>query len=118
MTLSVLTRVIGTVILIDLTVHTCGSLWTVTLVGVNQVDAAASVLTGVAVALLDRDVADGARVSRIALAGEGGDAVPAHAVVTRRRHAVVDVLLAEQTGEAFGTFTVISVGPVNTLGSI
>lgn len=89
---------------------TCGSWWAVTLVGVDQVDAASSVLTRVAVALLDLDVADGARVARLALAGEGGDAVFAHAVVARLRDAVVDVVLAKQTVETCGrTFSLRNV---------
>lgn len=50
-------------------------------------------------ALLNLDVTDGAGVSSVALAGEGGDAVFAHAVVAGLRDAVVDVLLTEQTGE-------------------
>lgn len=51
-------------------------------------------------ALLHLDVTDGAGVSGVALAGEDGDAVPAHAVVAGLWHAVVDVLLAEAAGEA------------------
>ena len=47
---------------------TCGPGETVALVGVDQVDAAAAVLAGVAVALLHLDVADGPRVARVALA--------------------------------------------------
>lgn len=79
--------------------RTCSSRWAVALVSVDQVNAASPVLTGVTVALLNLDVADGAGVSRVALAGEGGDAVLAHAVVARLRFAVVDVLLTEWTGE-------------------
>lgn len=86
-------------------VPTCSSRGTVALVGVDQVDAAPSVLAGVAVTLLDLDVADQARVAGVALAGEAGDAVFAHAVVARLRHAVVDVLLTEQPGEAWRTDT-------------
>lgn len=51
-------------------------------------------------ALLHLDVADGADVSRVAFAGEGGDAILAHAVVARLGLAVVDVLLAKKTREA------------------
>lgn len=74
---------------------TCGPRRAVTLVGVDQVDAAASVLTGVAVALLHLDVTDGARVSSIAFAGKGGDSIFTHTVMARLWHAVVVVLLAE-----------------------
>lgn len=88
-----LTRVASTVILIDLTVHTCGSLLAVTLVGINKVNTSSSVLARVAVALLDLDITDGACISRIALAGEGGDAIPTHTIVTWRWIAVIDVLL-------------------------
>ena len=73
------------------------------MIGVDPVDAAAAVLAGVAVALLHLDVADGTRVARFALAREGGDAVRAHAVVARLRHAVVDVLRAQRPHEACGT---------------
>lgn len=76
-------------------VPTCGSLWAVTLVGVDQVNAASSVLTRVAVALLNLDITDGACVSRIALTGEGGDAIFTHTVVAWLRYAVIDVLLTE-----------------------
>lgn len=76
-------------------VPTCGPRWAVTLVGVDQVNAAASVLTGVAVALLNLDVTDGARVPSVAFAGKGGDSIFAHTVMARLRHAVVNVLLAE-----------------------
>lgn len=50
-------------------------------------------------ALLNLNVADGAGVSSVALAGEGGDAVSAHTVVARLRYAVVNVLLTQQTVE-------------------
>lgn len=69
-------------------------------------------------ALLDLDVTDGPRVSWIALTGEGGNAILTHAMVARCWHTVIDVLLTKQTSEAFGTFTVIAVGSVNTLGAI
>lgn len=92
---SVLTGVARTVILIDLTVQSCGSRGAVTLVGVDQVYAAPSVLTGVAVALPHLDITDGARVSRVALTGEGGDAVFTDAVVARLWYAVIDVLLTK-----------------------
>lgn len=95
MALSVLTGITGTVIFIDLTVYPCGSWWAVTLVSVDQVDAASSVLTRVAVALLDLNITDGARVSRIALTGEGGDAIFTHTVVAWLWYAVIDVLLTK-----------------------
>lgn len=88
------------------------------MVGINQVNAASSVLTRIAVALLDLDVTDGTCVSRIALTGEGGNAILTHTMVTWRWHTVIDVLLTKWTSEAFGTFTVISVWSVNTLGAI
>lgn len=95
MALSVFTGVAGTVIFIDLTVNPCGSWWAVTLVGVDQVNAASPVLTWVAVALLDLDVADGACVSRLALTGEGGDAIFTHTMVAWLWHAVIDVVLTK-----------------------
>lgn len=51
-------------------------------------------------ALLHLDVADGACVSGVALAGEGGDSVLAFAVVAWLRDTVVDVLLTKQTFKA------------------
>lgn len=117
-TLSVLTRIIGTVVFINLTVHSCGAWGTVALVGIDQVDAAPSVLTGVTVALLDLDVADGAGVSRVTLTGEGGDAVFTHAVMARLGHTVINVLLTEHSGEAFCTFTVVSIWSVNAFSPI
>ena len=76
-------------------VLTHSSWWAVALVGIDQVDAASSVLTRVAVALLDLDVTDGARVSRIALAGEDGDAVFTFTMVAWLWDAVIDVLLTK-----------------------
>lgn len=116
--LSILTGVACTVVFIDLAIHPCGSRWAVALVGIDQVDAAPSVLTGVTVALLNLDVTDGAGVSGVALAGEGSDAVFAHTVVAGLWHAVVDVLLTEPAGETFCTFTLISVGQVHTFGPV
>lgn len=69
-------------------------------------------------ALLDLDITDGACVSRLALTGEGGDAVSAHTVVAWLWYAVIDVVLTKWTSEAFSTFTVISVGSVDALGPI
>lgn len=74
---------------------TCGSWWAVTLVGIDQVNAASSVLARVAVALLDLDIADGACVSRVALTGEGGDAVFTQTMVAWLRYTVIDVLLTK-----------------------
>lgn len=86
------TPCIGKRVFVAHRVPTSGSCWAVTLVAIDQVDAVCSVLTRVAVALLDLDVADGARVSRIALTGEGGDAVFTRAMVARLRYTVVDVV--------------------------
>lgn len=83
-------------------VPTCGSRWAVTLVGIDQVNAASSVLTRVAVALLDLDITDGPCVSRIALTGEGGDAIFTHTMVARLWYAVIDVLLTKWVSEACG----------------
>lgn len=69
-------------------------------------------------ALLDLDVTDGAYVSGMALTGEGGDAVFTHTVVARLWYAVIDVLFTKKTRESFSTFTIISVGSVDTLGSV
>lgn len=83
-------------------VLTCGSRWAVALVGIDQVNAAPSVLTGVAVALLDLDITDGACVSSMALTGEGGDAIFTQTMVARLWYTVVDVFLTERTSEAWG----------------
>lgn len=76
-------------------VLTCGSRWAVTLVGIDQVNAASSVLTRVAVALLDLDITDGACVSRITLTGEGGNAISTQAMVAWLWYTVIDVLLTK-----------------------
>lgn len=59
------------------------------------------VLTRVAVALVELDITDGAGVSRIALTGVGGNTILTHTVVAWIWLAVVDVLLTEQTSEAW-----------------
>lgn len=69
-------------------------------------------------ALLDLDVTNGARISKITLAGEGGNTIFTDPMVARLGYTVIDVFLTEQTSEAFSTFTIISVGSVNTLGAI
>lgn len=46
-------------------------------------------------ALVDLDVADRACVPRLALTGEGGDAVFTHTMVAWLWHAVVDVVLTK-----------------------
>lgn len=76
-------------------VPTCGSRWAVTLVGIDQVNAAPSVLTRVTVALLDLDITDGACVSSIALTGEGGNAIFTQTMVAWLWYAVIDVLLTK-----------------------
>lgn len=126
---------------------------TVTLVRINQVDTARSVLAGVAVTLLDLDVTDGASVPWVALTREGGNAILTHTIVTRPLVAFINVLLTKHTCKAcsshnrrgltgrhekfrkfslylkpnmrsmlfaltFCTFTIISIGSVDTLGSI
>lgn len=116
--ISIFTGVAGTVIFIDLTVCPCSSWRAVTLVSIDQVDAASSVLAGVAVALLDLDVTDGACVSRIALTGEGGNSIFTHTMVAWLWYTVIYVLLTKWTSEAFSTFTIISIGSINTLGPI
>lgn len=118
MALSKLTRIIGTIIFINLTIHSCGAWGTVALVSIDQVDAAPSVLAGVTVALLHLDVADGAGVSWVTLTGEGGDAVFTHTMMARLGHTVIDVLLTEHSSEAFCTFTVISIWSVDAFGAI
>lgn len=118
MTLSVLTRIICTIVFINLTIHSCGAGGAVALVGVDQVDAASSVLAGVAVALLHLDVADRACVSWVTLTGESGDAIFADAMMARLGHTVVDVFLTEHSSEAFCTFTVVSIWSVNAFSAI
>lgn len=59
-----------------------------------------SVLTRVAVALLDLDITDGACVSRLALTGEGGDSILTHTMVAWLWLAIIDVLFTELTTEA------------------
>lgn len=118
MALSILTRIGRTVVFIDFTIESFSARWTDTLVGIDQVDAASSVLTRIAVALLHLDIADRANIPRIALTREGGDAILTHTMVAWFWHTVIDVLLTKQTSEAFCTFTVVSVWPVNTFGTV
>lgn len=118
MTLSILTRIISTVIFINLTIHSCGALGTVALIGIDQVDAAPSVLAGVTVTLLNLDVADGAGVSWVTLTGESGDAIFTDAVMARLGHTVINVFLTEHSSEAFCTFAVVSVWTVNAFSPI
>lgn len=91
---------------------------TVTLVSIDQVNAASSVLAGVTVALLHLDVADRPGVSRVTLTGEGGNAICTCPMMTRLGHTVINVLLTEHPGKAFCTFTIISVWSVNAFRSI
>lgn len=118
MTLSILTRIICTIVFINLTIHSCGAGMAVALVGVDQVDAAPSVLAGVAVALLHLDVADGAGVSWVTLTGESGDAIFTEAMMAWLGHTVIDVFLTEHSSEAFCTFTVVSIRSVNAFSPI
>lgn len=118
MALSKLTRIIGTIIFINLTIHSCGAWGTVALVSIDQVNAAPSVLAGVRVALLYLDVADGAGVSRVTLTGKGGDAIFTHTMMARLGHTVIDIFLTEHSSKAFCTFAVISVWSVNTFSPI
>lgn len=71
----------------------------VALEAVHQVDAAALVQAGAAVALVDLVAADGAHVARAADAGVRVDPVLTLAVVAGVGVAVVDVLLAQHAGE-------------------
>lgn len=77
---------------------TCGALGTATDVSVLPVLAGASVLAGLTQALVDVGLAQAARVARAAVAGEGGQAVLAGAIVARVRVALVHVRLAVLTG--------------------
>lgn len=70
-------------------------------VGVVPVLAGPPVFAGLALALVDVDVAAVARVAGLAEAGEGGNAVLAGAVVTRVRVTLIDVDLAVSTRETW-----------------
>lgn len=72
------------------------------MVRVDQVNAASSVLTRVAVALLNLDVTDGACISWVAVTGVGSNTIDTDAMVTRFWYTIVDVLLAELTSETYG----------------
>lgn len=108
----------GTVIEINLTVHSSSPGQTVALVLVDQVDAAAAVLTGVTVTLLELQTADRSGVTRLTLTGEGGDAVSTHSMVTGLRVTVIHILHTERTREPFCTVTLVAVGTVDALGSV
>lgn len=78
-----------------------------TQVCIDPVNTASSVLTGVAVALLDLDITDRACVSRVALTCEGGNAILTHTVVARCWYTVIDVLLTKRTSEACGEYALL-----------
>lgn len=68
---------------VDLTVDPCGPLGAATDVGVLAVLAGAPVPAGLAQAFVDVGLTEPARVSGVAVAAEGGEAVDAGPVVTR-----------------------------------
>lgn len=68
-------------------------------VGVVPVLAGPSIFAGLALALVDVDVAAVARVAGLAEAGEGGDAVLAGPIVARVGVALIDVDLTVSTRE-------------------
>ena len=80
---------------------TRGARQTVALVLVDQVDAASTVLAGVAVALHELDVADRASVARVTVTGEGCDAVTTNPVVTGLWVTVIYVLITQRPREAW-----------------
>lgn len=70
-------------------------------VGVVPVLAGAPVFAGLALTLIDVDVAAVAGVAGLAEAGEGGDAILAGAIVARVRVTLIDVNLAVSTRETW-----------------
>lgn len=78
---------------------TCGPFEADAVVGVVPVLAGAPIFAGLALALVDVDVAAVARVAGLAEAGEGGDAVLAGPVVARVRVTLIDVNLTVSTCE-------------------
>lgn len=73
---------------------TCGSFRAGTGVRVLSVLTGASVSARLTQALVYVGLTQAAGVSRATITGESGHAIPAHAVMTRARHTLVDVQLA------------------------
>lgn len=76
---------------------TGGARWADTLILVDQVNAAASILARAALALLDLHIADGASEARFTLALVAGDAILADAMMAGLGVAVVNILLTKQS---------------------
>lgn len=108
----------GTVILVDLAVHTRGAWQAVALVHVDQVNTAPSILAGVTLALPYLLTADGAHVTRVTFTEECCNSVYTITMVTTLRFTVINVIHTQWPGETFSTFTLIAVGSVKTLGPI
>lgn len=85
---------------------------------VDQVHTLASILTRVAVALIELVLTAIARVASITVAGVAGNAIYACTMVTRVRLAVVDVALTECPFITFSTAALEPIGPVVAFCSI
>lgn len=104
-----------TVVQVHLTVETCSAFGAGTNVCVLPVLTSATILAWLAQTLIDISLTQAASVARAAVAGEGGEAVFAGAIVARVRVALVDVGLTVLPGVTFSTFTGILVGTICAL---
>lgn len=85
---------------------------------VDQIHALASVLAGVAVALVELVFTAVPGVARIAVTGVAGNTVDTCPMMTGIRHAVVDITLTQCAFIAFSTATLKAIGPIIALCSI
>lgn len=113
-----LAGITGTVIIVNLTVLTCGTRLAVALVSVNHVNTATSVLAGITLALAYLLAADGAHITWETIAVKGSNSIYTFAMMTGLGFTVVDVFHTQRPCETFSTFTLVTVRTVKTLGTI
>lgn len=111
-------RVAGTIINVDLTVHTCSSGRTAAEVLVHQVQTFAPIAAGLAAALIHLALTACAGVAWGTSAREASNAVDTAPVVAGVRRAVIHVSLTQSTLKALCTVTLVAIGLVHTLGTI
>lgn len=111
-------RITGTVIYVDLAVHTSGTRRTAAEVLVHQIEAFAPVAARLTTAFVHLALAACAGVTRSASAGEAGNAIHTAPMVARVRRAIVHVAFTQGTLEALGTVTLIAIWLIDALGAI
>lgn len=115
---SIITRVTGTVVKVNLAVCAGGPMLALADILVDQVHALASVLAGVAVALVELVLTAVPGVTRLAVTGVAGNAVDTGPVMAGVRLAVVNITLTQRAFVTFSTAALKAIGPVVALGSI